>query len=226
MTSRSTPMTTVTVSRSVASRRSQIGGATVHAVAALLVVVVTLACLSFRADATTTSASAYDDSRGIDESIDAASVAEARVEPTRPLSPSHGYDDAVNLARTSPRLHAYRSAPQTTLDPNCSASVVIGESSRRTGAAALAFGATWWQGTPPGTPHVETCAANEAWISAQIQRGAHIIDVGIDGGRQGSRSPYYALELRKIAEAGYPVERRPWPASPGAYTPPDPGPCP
>jgi RHS repeat-associated protein len=135
---------------------------------------------------------------------------------------SHPQVPSVEIPQASGKC---RSAPQTA-DRSCGDSVVIGESSRRTATAAAAFGATTWPGPPPDSTHYETCAANEAWINAQIQRGAHIIDIGIDSSRQGSRSPYYALELRQIAEAGYPVDRRPWPASPSPYTPDDDGPCP
>jgi hypothetical protein len=70
------------------------------------------------------------------------------------------------------------------------------------------------------------CAANEAWLRGVIARGAKIIDIGLDSSRRGSLSPYYQLELRIIAETGYPVERRSWEASPDQYTPDDPGPCP
>jgi RHS repeat-associated protein len=104
--------------------------------------------------------------------------------------------------------------------------VVIGESSRRTEAAAAKFGAIVWVGPPDGVSHPQICQANQAWINAQMERGAHIIDIGIDSSRQGSRSPYYMLELRELARAVYPVDRRPWPPSGQSYAPVDLGPCP
>lgn len=59
-----------------------------------------------------------------------------------------------------------------------------------------------------------------------MRQGAHIIDIGIDTSRRGSRSPYYALEQREISRARYAVESKPWPPSPVTYTPHDFGPCP
>lgn len=118
-------------------------------------------------------------------------------------------------------------APQTTPDPNCTDSVVIGESTDRTREAAAAFGARIWVGPRLGASHLEKCAANEAWIRAEIQRGTHIIDIGIDSSRQQTRSPYYALELRELAAVNYPVEHRPWGPSPNQYVDEDyGGPCP
>ena len=88
---------------------------------------------------------------------------------------------------------------------------VIGESwEGRTQWAARAFSARAWDGPPRGSSHLETCAANEAWLRGVIARGKRIIDIGIDSGRQGNRSPYYELERRVIAETGYPVEERWW----------------
>ena len=52
------------------------------------------------------------------------------------------------------------------------------------------------------------------------------MDIGIDESREGSRSPYYELELRVLDQANYPVEQRFWPPSPGRYEPEYRGPCP
>lgn len=118
-------------------------------------------------------------------------------------------------------------APNTTPDPNCPDSVVIGESTHRTSSAAAAFGARYWPGlSGPNVDHVAVCIANESWLRGEIASGTRVIDIGVDSSRQGSRSPYYELELRIIAETGYPVERRPWPASPNQYQPVYAGPCP
>lgn len=93
--------------------------------------------------------------------------------------------------------------------------------------AAAEFGARYWAGLEgPNVDHVAVCGANEAWLRGEIARGSHIIDIGIDNSRKDSRSPYYELEQRIIAETGYPVERRPWPPSRIEYEPEDPGRCP
>jgi hypothetical protein len=73
-----------------------------------------------------------------------------------------------------------------------------------------------------GAAHLE----NESWLRAEIANGSHIIDIGIDSSRMGSRSPYYELERRIIAETGYPVEYRSWPPSENKYSPEYEGPCP
>lgn len=135
------------------------------------------------------------------------------------------YDDPGQPARTSASRVSGFLAPQTGDD--CGSSVVIGESTTRTREAAAAFGATIWIGPRAGASHLEKCAANETWIRSEIQRGTHIIDIGIDSSRQETRSPYYALELRELAAANYPVERQPWGPSLNQYVDEDyGGPCP
>jgi len=98
-------------------------------------------------------------------------------------------------------------APQGTAGDDCDGEAwVIGESYRwRTKPAADSMGAQAWPGLRPDSTHNEVCAANETWLRSVIARGAKIIDLGIDNSRQDSRSPYYRLELRIIAETGYPA---------------------
>lgn len=90
----------------------------------------------------------------------------------------------------------------------------------------MAFGARFWGLADRLIDHLDICRANETWIRSEIARGTHIIDIGIDTSRVGSRSPYYALELRIMMETGYPVDRRPWPASSSEYEPEAGEPCP
>ncbi len=104
-------------------------------------------------------------------------------------------------------------------DPSCTDRWVIGESSVRTRGAAVALDAQVWVGVPPGTSHLDTCAANLAWIEQAMDRGAIIYDIGIDASRQGSRSPYYELERVAVLRRGYPTIPTPWPPSPSSYAP-------
>jgi hypothetical protein len=95
---------------------------------------------------------------------------------------------------------------------------LIGEPERRTYWAAAAYRARVWFGTVRDSGHASICMQNEAWVRTEMARGSRFLDIGIDIGRLGSRSPYYGLEKDVLREASYPTEPRPWPPSP-PYTP-------
>lgn len=216
------------------SRRRQARTRTVRGLRDVLVAVVTmilafvgLTAIGGRVDAATTRTcgdySVNSPPRPAVETFAERVDADAMAGPA--TAPIRRYGDSANVARTSaPRVSGFF-APQTGDD--CGSSVVIGESTTRTREAAAAFGATIWIGPRAGASHLEKCAANETWIRSEIQRGTHIIDIGIDSSRQETRSPYYALELRELAAANYPVERQPWGPSLNQYVDEDyGGPCP
>ena len=103
-------------------------------------------------------------------------------------------------------------------------SVVIGEGMDRVQSAARqlqseGIDAKWYQAwgknfpsNRPMTPSefASALARNQRWIDIKMGQGYTIYDIGVDAAREGTTSPFYALEQSRINFFNYPTVNYPW----------------
>jgi hypothetical protein len=80
--------------------------------------------------------------------------------------------------------------------------VVVGETMSRVIPVANELDAKTFEGSPTRIPVAELMQRNIEWLQQQIERGAKILDIGLDAARKAG-SVFYKAEVRYLLESGF-----------------------